>query len=511
VERGEWPVLLLSAGFAFGSVALAIFIRTWSDTLFLTRFAADQIAIFYIWSALIFAPTTMGYAWLSQRFEPIKLNTTTMIAFAGLVSLCLNPPAAELPTFALLLALSLVSPLVNAICWGLILERLNSRQSKRLIPLIGSSATLGAAVSGVVGAEVIEWGGDKALVWSIIGTLLALSPLPSLLLRGASDQSVIKPRTDKPERLVDGLKALGQNKLLKVAAIATFLMAIATNLIDFLFKAKLQAELPIAELGPFFARFHAFTNLGILFVQLLVLSPGLSRLGLRWSFGLYPLSLLLLSVTCLGPVGLWAFIGLRSVDTLMKFTFYSTTENLLLTPVPFRARTQSKVFLKGVVYPMGGLIAGALITAMSWLVGQEGEVTLVLLITLGISIAWLWSTARVHRHYIQQLARNLGLELSSEQAGEQSTPDSEGLAELIHEPRAPLPLPQLIVEVARRLGRPSLAKQLEGLWSGLSDPERMDLIALLDELAQREGIEKLGDWLELAHKSSKRGEGKEGG
>ena len=87
VERDEWPVLLLSGGFSFGSVALAIFIRTWSDTLFLTRFQADQIAIFYIWSALIFAPTTMGYAWLSQRFNPIKLNTTTLFAFAGLSSL----------------------------------------------------------------------------------------------------------------------------------------------------------------------------------------------------------------------------------------------------------------------------------------------------------------------------------------------------------------------------------------------------------------------------------------
>lgn len=499
IEPDEWPVLLLSGSFAFGSVALAIFIRTWSDTLFLTRFTADQIAIFYIWSALIFAPTTMGYAWLSQRFEPIKLNTTTLITFAGLCSLCLSPPSTGVGVFTLLLVLSLVSPLVNAICWGLILERLNSRQSKRLIPLIGGSATMGAALSGVMAAEVIEWGGDRAFVWLIIGTLLSLSPLPTLLLRGVEEQSLIQKPSGKPERLIDGLRALGRNQLLKVSAIATFLMAIATNLIDFLFKAKLQVSLDPSELGPFFARFHAFTNIGILFVQVIVMRPALERLGPRWSFGLYPLSLCILITLCLGPVGLWAFIGLRGIDTLMKFTFYNTTENMLLTPVPFRERTQSKVFLKGVVYPLGGLVAGSLITLTSLMMGSHLGVVLVLLITLIISIAWLWSTSRVHRHYLHQLASNLGVHLQdvviAKQARHQALRNLQDMMDNQETWQQGINT-HLLSQIALGLSRPELADQLNELWEKLDESKQMDLIEMLDELAQREGVQGLGDLLE---------------
>ena len=125
IKKDEWPTLALASLFAFGSVALAIFIRTWSDTLFLIHFQPDRIPIFYIWSAIVFAPTTMGYTWLSQRFNLVRLNTSTLLTFASMCLFCINPIQHKEVLFVLLLGMSLVSPLVNAICWGLILERLN--------------------------------------------------------------------------------------------------------------------------------------------------------------------------------------------------------------------------------------------------------------------------------------------------------------------------------------------------------------------------------------------------
>ncbi len=532
VEPEEWPILLLSGAFSFGAVALAIFIRTWSDTLFLSRFAADQIAVFYILSAVIFAPTTMGYAWLSQRFHPVRLNTATLLLFAGVCLLCVTPPSSAPLTFALLLALSLMSPLVNALCWGMILERLTSRQSKRLVPLIGSSATLGAALSGVVAAGVIAWGGDAALMGLIVATLLALAPLPMVLMRGAegeADPSSIQ-RQREPERLLDGLKALGKSDLLRVSAVATFLMAIATNLIDYLFKAKLQADMPPEQLGAFFARFHALTNMGVLAVQVLILTPALPRLGLRWSFGLYPLSLLAVGALCLTPIGLWAFIGLRGVDTLMKFTFYSTTENLLLTPVPFRERTQSKVFLKGVVYPLGGLVAGVLISLLSLLsfgveVGGR-HTTAALLLTLLISAGWVWSTVHVHQHYLQQLARNLGLTLAPVTLSRQEqqrarlelarllVPPAEGAPEepepvalarpfgapthFLGASQTPIPdfslsvSPELFDVIGRAVGRDALGEEAWERWISLTASRRSDLAELLDQLCRSEGVRGVG-------------------
>ena len=80
-KKVKWPVkpdevtlVLLASSFSFGAVALAIFFRTWSDTLFLSHFSVDQIPIFYIWSAFAFAPVTMAYTWLSKKFPLVKLN-----------------------------------------------------------------------------------------------------------------------------------------------------------------------------------------------------------------------------------------------------------------------------------------------------------------------------------------------------------------------------------------------------------------------------------------------------
>ena len=162
---------LFSALFSFGAVALAIFIRTWSDTLFLTHFSVDRLPVFFIWSAFAFAPVTMGYTWLSKRISPIRLNTATLLLFSGSCLLCIHPAENPIILFVTLLLMSLVSPLVNAICWGVVLERLSSLQSKRLIPLISSAATIGAVSAGLFAAEVIEWGGLVALMGTI--TLLA--------------------------------------------------------------------------------------------------------------------------------------------------------------------------------------------------------------------------------------------------------------------------------------------------------------------------------------------------
>ena len=183
-------------------------------------------------------------------------------------------------------------------------------------------------------------------------------------------------------------------------------MAIATNVVDYLFKVKLQSTLTPQELGPFFARFHAISNLAILFIQLTVLTPILQRFGVKHSFRLYPGFLLTIGSVCFFYAHLWCFTLLRGVDTVMKFTFHQNTENLVMTPVPFLERTQSKVFLKGIIYPLGGLVAGILIFLIDFTSYALFGALVIMLIICSI---WLWILHRIHYHYIQQLALNLNL------------------------------------------------------------------------------------------------------
>lgn len=508
--KKQWPIrqhehglFMLSASFSFGAVALAIFFRTWSDTIFLSEFSVDQIPIFYIWSAFAFAPVTMVYTWLSQLIPPVKLNTLTLLSFALLCSLCADLPNHPILIFIILLLMSLISPLVNAICWSVILERLDSLQSKRLIPLISSAATIGAICAGWLAAELIEVGGLAALITVISITLICLATLPTAILGQQSTQKTKKDQ--KPKQKVSMLSGLAQLKplmktpLLAVTMIATLLMATSTNLVDFLFKAEIQQHIPAEQIGPFLARFHAITNLLIFLLQIFVLNKLTNRLGLKWAYSLYPSSLLAVGTLCLFPLHWVAVIFLRGVDTLMKFTVYTNTENLVLTPVAFVQRTQVKVLLKGAIYPLGGLIAGILIALITQLSSDtETKITVTLILTLLCSVLWVYLTRQAHQHYISQLAQNLGIPQSVKSLNQ---PASSLVKDLMEQESSTVSLSlfqEFITKISSHL---ALDKSLfVTAWA--RQQSRADLIEWFDSVARASNIQDFGSYLEsLSHQS----------
>ena len=479
--------------------------RTWSDTVFLTRFTSADIPLFYVLSAVVFAPTTVGYSWLSKRIKPKRLTTISMFIFTVIAACCTQLMVLNIPPtiiFFILLIISLISPLVNAICWGLILETLNSRQSKRLIPLISSGSTIGAALGGVFAAELMEWGGEDGihwLLWMIVICLTSLIPMPSIILKlGKSrigKRTIQQGTTLERESMRDGLSSLLDNRLLRTAAIATFWGAVATNLVDYVLKVEVENALNSTEIGPFFARFHATTNIVILTAQLFFIGPMLQRLGVRSSYALYPVSLIIVSTICFGPIGLWAFVALRGVDTFMKFTVYSTTENLLLTPVPLKARTQSKVFLKGAVYPLGGLVAGLLVS-----IGFEGKGSLFLIIFT--CIIWCRKTIQIHSNYLSQLSKNLKISLPPRSRGPFVKVGRDALKKEItsfnsnttNEQRLSLPI--LLNYMGDAMGQPTLGVIVTKNLPSFTSRQRADLIEWLDLNMKREGIAGAGDYLE---------------
>lgn len=500
IKPDELPLVMLASSFSFGAVALAIFFRTWSDTLFLSHFSVDQIPIFYIWSAFAFAPVTMAYSWLSKRLPPVQLNTITLLSFAGLSSFCARLPSTPILIFIILLMMSLVSPLVNAICWSVILERLDSLQSKRLIPIISSAATIGAICAGGLAAEVIELGGLAALITLISCTLVCLAALPRAMLGGREVNLSRKEAKRSPSKttLWSGLGQLAplmQNSLLSVTMVATLMMATTTNLVDFLFKAEVQQNIAVEDLGPFLARFHALTNLLIFILQFFVLNKLTGKLGLKSAYSLYPSSLFTFGTICLFPVGWFGLVVLRGVDTLMKFTVYTNTENLVLTPVPFVLRTQVKVLLKGAIYPLGGLIAGVMIWVISY--GCQGNANLkiqvTLIFTLILSLLWIRFTRQAHLHYIGQLAENIGLSKMIVSLDQSTMNLFRQFLSIDIEPLKISQVSAFIEQLDQHIESPK--NELMTAWQK-NEQSRADLIEWIENMGRMNGIHGVGDRLE---------------
>lgn len=509
VRRPEWPMLLGMAAFAFGAVAVAILIRTWADTAFLAHFDVAWLPLLFVVSAFAFAPATLGYAWLARRVPLIPLNTALLLLFAAVTAICQVVVGPSWTVFAGILVLSIISPLVNVVCWSIVLERLSSRQARRLIPLVGGSSTAGAVGGGAIGVWIIEHLGTGALLWGVLVILMLMLPLPRLV--GGSWSMGRHESAEARTTFRDGLRALVGNKLLRVVGGATFLMAVTTNLVDFMLKAHLQANLSPDEIGLFFANFHSITNLAVLVVQVLAVTPIINRLGLGPSFALHPLVVLGGALVCVVFPVLAAVAVLRGVDTMLKFTFQTNTQNMVITPVPLLERTQAKVFLKGMIYPLGGLAAGALLAVVTVFDGTTGVGVPVLVAVL--SVWWLAMAGRVRPFYLRQLEENLLVKVRPGLTGEPTSPGELRTALRAH-------LSALNTLHARRSEdevRGELRRHLEGFFTafgmlvgdanGISETAdrfregdekaRSDAVELLDGLCRDQGINEAGAVLEM--------------
>lgn len=493
VRRDERPVLLLSALMAMLAVAEAVLIRSFSDAVFLDRFSVDWLSLFYLASALVFVPATLAYGGLTRRLNKHKLHLGCLLLFAAGTLVSYFTPRTPTLTFAVVLCLAVISPLVNVVVWSGILSRLDSRQARRLVPLISAGATFGGIAAGLLALPLIRWVGVAELLLPVAAINLALALL--LLVRrrtpGAGTpppRSASSPGGAGAQASPSGpwlpgapgvAAAAGERagrRLVALLAGAVLLMSLCTNLADFAFKSELQtrfggaqtqplrwpgqtqaeprvvsgplaprpaAGIPTApseepetkrpglqRLGLALSAFNAVTNLLILLAQLLVVSRLVRRLGLQASFALHPLAVL-------GGLALFQLVpGLAMValwklsDTLFKFSFHGPTLEMALTPLPAAFRDRARALIKGVMHPLGGFVAGLLLLALGGL-GLSPR-WLVLPGTLLAALAWAAMSLRLRGRYLHALRAALGAP-----AGRQSGGSPEPGA--VHPAEAPAP------------------------------------------------------------------------
>jgi len=405
VRPGEWALVAATGSFAFLAVALAIVLRTWSDAIFLNHFDVSWVPWLFVASALVFVPATFGYAWVAPRLGSVWLNTLLLGAFGVATVACARFAQTPRGVFAAVLVVSVFSPLANVICWNTILDRLDTRQVRRLLPVIGGISTLGAIGGGLLGGELAALHGHEALVWLAFACLICMTPLP-LALSAPLRRRGARART---LGIQEGFHALASNRLIGIVATGTFLMALTTNVVDYQFKAYAQLAIPSDGLGTFFARFHGAANLAVLIVQFGLAPIVMRRFGVALAFALHPFVLVLGAFLTLAFPVLAAAVALRFADTVLKFTFHKNANDLALSPVRSQERHQAMVFLKGVVYPLGGITAG-LVLAGSASLGSDLLRGLGFWVMLLASL-WLLVARQLRVGYMEQIGRKLSIEI----------------------------------------------------------------------------------------------------
>jgi len=163
VHRGEGHALGLALIFALFSVAIAIMARALGDALLLTTYPLEAIPSFFIASNILLIVIAFAYAALIRARQSHRLNTMLLVGITAsmLIGRGLVTGHDGGLTFALCIWLVVAAPLQNIICWNCITDNFESRQARRLFPMISAGATIGAILEGITLAPFVRaWSVD---------------------------------------------------------------------------------------------------------------------------------------------------------------------------------------------------------------------------------------------------------------------------------------------------------------------------------------------------------------
>src|SRR5688572_16064313 len=150
LRQGEGRTLAVMGGFLLLSTANTTVMSAAKNGLFLSVYPADLIPHAVIGAALLTATVAIVFTGYLSGTARRGLATGLTTALAASVLACRLLFALD-PIFAFVvyLWLSAVQVLVLTHAWDYAGDLLTGRQAKRLIPLIGGGASLGAVLGGI--------------------------------------------------------------------------------------------------------------------------------------------------------------------------------------------------------------------------------------------------------------------------------------------------------------------------------------------------------------------------
>ena len=376
-------LLSLSLFLVIGSTA--VIGRTVSRALFLSGLPAEYIPVRFLAVTVGVVATSLLYSRMASRFRAqFLIPRTTLIIIVGLLAfrLLLNTAAATslwmLGIFYVFLEIVMALNVLQF--WSFASEIFNTRQAKRLFPIVTGAGNLGSMLAGASITALVPLLGTPNLLWVMSVMLAANIALVGLLGRrqdamhaaSAPAGSTMKPSASKPQTTPHPKGPLSFSPLLSTMALIVVLITLAVNIIDYQFDLSLKRSFASNphDVSAFLGSFYFWTGIAGLIQQLLFTGPLLRRYGIFVALLIMPISILTGSFLVLvSGAALWAVTVARSPDTVFRYTVHDTSFNLLYVPIDHQLRSRARTLIDGIFKPLTIGLAGVLFFLVNRLAG----------------------------------------------------------------------------------------------------------------------------------------------
>lgn len=396
------------AGFLFLNTANTTVLSAAKNGLFLSEYEAALIPHAVISAALL-------TAFLAIIFTGVMAGTQRRILASGLTAVLalsvlssrtlyeLNPRSA----FVVYLWLSAVQVLVLTHAWDYAGSMLTGRQTKRLLPLIGVGASLGAIAGGTAVAPAVARLGTSNLLW--IAVALLVSSLPLLWLVDEPTKDAEEPRAKRNalvtflSRSGRGIQAVAGNRLLRLLAVGLIALTVTGTLIDLQLKFVLQETFPRDQITAIYGLMSAAVGLGTLILQLWAARVLFPRFGVSFAAMLHGGALVFAAGGAAVFGGLYILVGAQALDDILQFSLQKPVEQVSLLPFPGRVKSMVLATLGGVLRPLSKATAGGIALLLA------GSPQLLPFATVAAASVAVMAYSRHRKRYMKALEGALAL------------------------------------------------------------------------------------------------------
>ncbi len=379
LREGEGRTFVVMGAFAFLNTANTTILSAAKNGLFLSVYPGDLIPHAVIAAAALTAVVAVVFTGIisgtARRSLAVWLTAVLALSLiVGRVAFEVDPRS----SFGLYLWLSAVQVLVITHAWDYVGDLLTGRQAKRILPLIGMGASIGAILGGgAVAPAALSLGTANLLV---ISAVLLVAALPFLW-------AVPEPTREVEEDALDvgalkafvhgagtGFRSIGREPLLRLLAVGLVALTLTGTLVDLQLKFALQDTFDRDGITAFYGMMSAVVGTGALLLQFWASRFLFPKMGVSFAALLQAgiLSLAAGGVAVAG--GVMALAGLQALDDMLQFSLQKPVEQVSLLPFPGAKKSAVLATLNGVLRPVSKAGAGALALILA---GNQGVLPLV--------------------------------------------------------------------------------------------------------------------------------------
>ncbi len=406
-----WATLLL-----FLIRSSSILFNNFAETAFLKRFGVEYLPIIYVVNSIA-TFVIMGFiAGFMARLPGSRLLAYMFVVCGVTVAgfrLCI-PLGLELIYPVLFVAKSLYEVLLGLLFWNLANDLFDTRQSKRLFPLI----TAGGVIGGIIGSFgtplVVEFIRIDNLLWVYLVTTLAgagvvvrmAAVFPTMSLSEGKAKKV-KKRKGLMREFKDVLPLVRESSLVKILILLTLIPNVVIPVLNYQFNYAVDASFATeGGMIDFFGYLRGVLNV-ISFVILLFVGRVYGRWGLPVALMFHPFNYVVVFLAFLFRFDLISAVYARMSTNILRTTINNPARAVLMGLFPVEYRSLIRPFLRGTVVRIGILVGSGVIMLSDGLFHPR----YLSIVALGFLSAWIVTTLVFKRRYsrilLDLISRNL--------------------------------------------------------------------------------------------------------